>query len=49
MAIIGDEASAKGEIALLSELAAPTMGLVTNIGKAHLQGLAHSRGPRGEE
>ncbi|SHJ67884.1 UDP-N-acetylmuramoyl-tripeptide--D-alanyl-D-alanine ligase [Hymenobacter daecheongensis DSM 21074] len=38
MAIVEMGANHQGEIALLSHLAEPTHGLITNIGKAHLEG-----------
>ncbi|MCC2547286.1 UDP-N-acetylmuramoyl-tripeptide--D-alanyl-D-alanine ligase [Hymenobacter sp. BT175] len=44
LAIIEMGANHQGEIALLSELAAPTHGLITNIGKAHLEGFGGEEG-----
>ena len=38
MAVIEMGASFPGEIALLARIARPTCGIVTNVGKAHLQG-----------
>ncbi len=39
-------ASARGEIGLLSRIAAPDFGLVTNIGRAHLEGFGGEEGVR---
>jgi UDP-N-acetylmuramoyl-tripeptide--D-alanyl-D-alanine ligase len=39
-------ASAQGEIALLAQIAAPTCGLITNIGRAHLEGFGGVEGIR---
>ncbi|MDO5035656.1 MAG: UDP-N-acetylmuramoyl-tripeptide--D-alanyl-D-alanine ligase [Porphyromonas sp.] len=44
VAIIEMGASGPGEIALLSQLAQPTIGLITNIGLAHLQGFGSQAG-----
>ena len=44
MAIIEMGANHTGEIALLSEIAAPTHGLITNIGHAHLEGFGDLEG-----
>ncbi len=44
VAIIEMGASAKGEIRLLSAIAQPTAGLITNIGKAHLEGFGSVEG-----
>ena len=38
IAVIEMGANHVGEIAVLSEIAGPTLGLITNIGKAHLEG-----------
>lgn len=38
-----------GEIAMLSRIAAPNYGLITNIGKAHLEGLGSLEGVRKEK
>jgi UDP-N-acetylmuramoyl-tripeptide--D-alanyl-D-alanine ligase len=49
LAIIELGANAIGEIALLCEIAAPTHGLTTNIGKAHMEGFGGLEGAiRGE-
>lgn len=45
-AIIEMGASACGEIALLTRIAAPTCGLITNIGRAHLEGFGGVEGIR---
>lgn len=44
VAIIEMGASAKGEIKLLAAIAQPTAGLITNIGKAHLEGFGSIEG-----
>ena len=44
VAIIEMGASAKGEIALLASIAEPTHGVITNIGKAHLEGFGSQEG-----
>lgn len=44
VAIIEMGASAEGEIRLLSDIAQPTIGVITNIGKAHLQGFGSQKG-----
>lgn len=44
MAIVEMGASAPGEIAALVELSQPTCGVVTNVGKAHLQGFGSFEG-----
>lgn len=46
IAIVEMGASAKGEIAALCEMAAPDYGLVTNIGRAHLDGFGGPGGVR---
>lgn len=38
IALVEMGASSRGEIALLAQIAAPTVGLITNVGKAHLEG-----------
>ena len=43
-AVIEMGANHRGEIAELCELAAPTHGLITNIGKAHLEGFGGAEG-----
>ena len=43
-AVIEMGANHRGEIAKLCELAAPTYGLITNIGKAHLEGFGGAEG-----
>lgn len=45
-AIVEMGASARGEIALLASIAAPDFGLVTNIGRAHLEGFGGAEGIR---
>jgi len=44
MAIVEMGANHQGEIELLSQLAEPTHGLITNIGKAHLEGFGGVEG-----
>lgn len=44
MAIIEMGANHQGEIAVLSDIAAPSHGLITNIGKAHLEGFGGIEG-----
>ncbi|MFI3317869.1 MAG: UDP-N-acetylmuramoyl-tripeptide--D-alanyl-D-alanine ligase [Rikenellaceae bacterium] len=44
IAIVEMGASAPCEIALLSEIAAPNMGVITNIGRAHLEGFGGEDG-----
>ncbi len=44
MAVIEMGASAPGEINLLASLVCPSFGLVTNVGKAHLQGFGSFEG-----
>jgi len=44
LAIVEMGANHQGEIALLSSLAEPTHGLITNIGKAHLEGFGGAEG-----
>ncbi|MGY2131172.1 UDP-N-acetylmuramoyl-tripeptide--D-alanyl-D-alanine ligase [Hymenobacter sp. HD11105] len=44
LAIIEMGANHQGEIAMLSQLAEPTHGLITNIGKAHLEGFGGEEG-----
>lgn len=44
LAVIEAGASAEGEIAYLSQLAKPDYGLITNIGKAHLEGFGSPEG-----
>jgi UDP-N-acetylmuramoyl-tripeptide--D-alanyl-D-alanine ligase len=44
IAIIEMGASAVGEIAALCDIAKPTLGLITNIGKAHLEGFGGVEG-----
>ncbi|WBA40742.1 UDP-N-acetylmuramoyl-tripeptide--D-alanyl-D-alanine ligase [Hymenobacter canadensis] len=44
LAIVEMGANHQGEIALLCELAEPTHGLITNIGKAHLEGFGGQEG-----
>ena len=44
VAIIEMGASAAGEIELLASIARPTLGLITNIGKAHLKGFGSQEG-----
>ncbi len=46
MAIVEMGASAQGEIALLCSIAEPTYGLVTNVGRAHLEGFGGEEGVR---
>lgn len=45
-AIVEMGASAQGEIALLARIAAPDYGVITNIGKAHLEGFGGVEGIR---
>lgn len=45
-AIVEMGASAQGEIALLASIAAPDYGLITNIGRAHLEGFGGAEGIR---
>ncbi len=45
-AIVEMGASAQGEIALLANIAAPDYGLITNIGRAHLEGFGGTEGIR---
>lgn len=45
-AIVEMGASAQGEIALLAQIAAPNHGLITNIGRAHLEGFGGVEGIR---
>ncbi|MBO0356919.1 UDP-N-acetylmuramoyl-tripeptide--D-alanyl-D-alanine ligase [Hymenobacter sp. BT186] len=44
LAIVEMGANHQGEIALLSSIAEPTHGLITNIGKAHLEGFGGQEG-----
>lgn len=44
LAIVEMGANHQGEIAMLSQLALPTHGLITNIGKAHLEGFGGLEG-----
>lgn len=44
VAIVEMGASGKGEIAQLCEIAEPTVGLITNIGRAHLEGFGSQEG-----
>ncbi|MEN8229847.1 MAG: UDP-N-acetylmuramoyl-tripeptide--D-alanyl-D-alanine ligase [Bacteroidota bacterium] len=44
VAVIEMGANHPGEIRQLSEIAAPDMGLITNIGKAHLEGFGNEEG-----
>ncbi|MBC6606133.1 UDP-N-acetylmuramoyl-tripeptide--D-alanyl-D-alanine ligase [Hymenobacter sp. BT188] len=44
LAIVEMGANHQGEIAMLSELAEPTHGMITNIGKAHLEGFGGEEG-----
>lgn len=44
LGIIEMGASSRGEIALLCEIAEPNIGLITNIGKAHLEGFGSQMG-----
>lgn len=44
VAIIEMGASSQGEIELLASIARPTLGLITNIGKAHLEGFGSQEG-----
>lgn len=46
MAIVEMGASAQGEIALLASIAQPNYGLITNIGRAHLEGFGGAEGIR---
>ena len=44
MALVEMGASAPGEIAFLCDIARPTAGLITNVGKAHLEGFGSIEG-----
>lgn len=44
MAVIETGANHPGEIALLSDIVQPTCGLITNVGKAHLEGFGSFEG-----
>lgn len=46
VAVVEMGASAQGEIARLAEIAAPDLGLITNIGRAHLEGFGGVEGIR---
>lgn len=46
LAIIEMGANHRGEIAVLCEIASPDMGIITNIGKAHLEGFGGLAGVR---
>lgn len=46
VAVVEMGASACGEIALLASIAAPDMGIVTNVGRAHLEGFGGEQGVR---
>ena len=46
IAVVEMGASAQGEIARLAEIAAPDYGLITNIGRAHLEGFGGVEGIR---
>lgn len=46
LAIVEMGASSRGEIALLSSIAKPNFGIITNIGKAHLEGFGGQDGVR---
>lgn len=46
IAVVEMGASAKGEIALLCQIAKPNFGLLTNVGRAHLEGFGGEQGVR---
>lgn len=46
IAVVEMGANHHGEIARLSQIAAPDLGIITNIGKAHLEGFGSLRGVR---
>ena len=46
IAVVEMGASAQGEIALLASIAEPDLGLITNIGRAHLEGFGGAEGIR---
>ena len=43
-AVIETGANHPGEIAQLSKIVQPNCGLITNVGKAHLEGFVRSKG-----